>query len=754
MATILEKFPYPPLPVGVDALRILSVEPGDFSDPVVGTLTSVAFSSKPRYVALSYTWGDPYPDNATLPISSNEPSSSPHNPSESTSANPRSQTSISSEPRVSASQAARETIPTRFGAPSKSRESTQKAMITMNGSPFPVHHNLYLALLHLRSSTLALPLWVDAICINQVNLSERNAQVAMMSFIYTRAEKVVAWLGVKEYRNKLSVFQGMASDWKAGQVRHFASSVAMQAGKTKFHYSLEPDQSTFARIADSSYWTRLWVVQEVCLPRLLVFVYGSKIWRCESLQRWEALKAARSGRPKNFNDVGNDGLDAMLGLLDMRDARHTDAMMLENLAEVFAKHGCGELRDRVYGLLGLALDSCSLSTVDGNADSVDASIESLDLAQLESLRESDTSRGSFRIDYSRSFYDIWADLVKFVFFRAKSMPGRFINSQGPNMAIPEAFSGGASSLLNDERKISIVRAAGIAQDALGHMVEEEETSLDPPEESAQFPFLCRLLKAKEANKTKHINERPITIRAIGYLSGEIVHLGPAYSSLVGSFRAQQEWLSCWGKYYQKSGDLETLRRIYEEYMAKIMDYEDKDLARIRELRSPSTVAWRVAGGRRPENSDPSHAAQFDEMWDNMHNNEESSKSKGPRICLGTDHLMTVVPAAAKVGDVVVRFWNCDAAILMRPVNLHTGVTGTSVSIDMNTLFTLVGRADVAELTDRKATPGHDVRAEDVFSAPFSTTPTPGLEKDRRAGGAVYVELDLRTLQIVTASIST
>jgi len=36
--------------------------------------------------------------------------------------------------------------------------------------------------------------------------------------------------------------------------------------------------------------------------------------------------------------------------------------------------------------------------------------------------------------------------------------------------------------------------------------------------------------------------------------------------------------------------------------------------------------------------------------------------------------MTVAPAAVKVGDAVVRFWNCGAAILMRPVNPHVGAT--------------------------------------------------------------------------------
>ncbi|CAE7002187.1 hypothetical protein PTTW11_01351 [Pyrenophora teres f. teres] len=50
-------FTHPVLPMGVDALRILNVRPGDFLSPLVGTLTSIAFKDKPKYMALSYTWG-------------------------------------------------------------------------------------------------------------------------------------------------------------------------------------------------------------------------------------------------------------------------------------------------------------------------------------------------------------------------------------------------------------------------------------------------------------------------------------------------------------------------------------------------------------------------------------------------------------------------------------------------------------------------------------------------------------------------
>ncbi|KAG5807705.1 hypothetical protein H9Q74_007679 [Fusarium xylarioides] len=42
------------------------------------------------------------------------------------------------------------------------------------------------------------PLWIDAICINQDDIAERNSQVAMMSQIYGSARCVVAWLGEED----------------------------------------------------------------------------------------------------------------------------------------------------------------------------------------------------------------------------------------------------------------------------------------------------------------------------------------------------------------------------------------------------------------------------------------------------------------------------------------------------------------------------------------------------------------------------
>lgn len=38
-------------------------------------------------------------------------------------------------------------------------------------------------------------LWIDAICINQENISERNHQVHQMSHIHESSEFAVVWLG-------------------------------------------------------------------------------------------------------------------------------------------------------------------------------------------------------------------------------------------------------------------------------------------------------------------------------------------------------------------------------------------------------------------------------------------------------------------------------------------------------------------------------------------------------------------------------
>lgn len=73
------------------------------------------------------------------------------------------------------------------------------ADIVLNGSRMTVTANLESALRHLRDLPMpeaqGLPVWVDAICINQDDLKERNEQVQIMRDVYRKAHRVISYLG-------------------------------------------------------------------------------------------------------------------------------------------------------------------------------------------------------------------------------------------------------------------------------------------------------------------------------------------------------------------------------------------------------------------------------------------------------------------------------------------------------------------------------------------------------------------------------
>ena len=66
---------------------------------------------------------------------------------------------------------------------------------SLNNTPFLIKPNLQGALRELGKGKVERLLWIDAICINQADINERNEQVRMMSSIYRQATRVVIWMG-------------------------------------------------------------------------------------------------------------------------------------------------------------------------------------------------------------------------------------------------------------------------------------------------------------------------------------------------------------------------------------------------------------------------------------------------------------------------------------------------------------------------------------------------------------------------------
>lgn len=77
-------------------------------------------------------------------------------------------------------------------------DSNNLRPILINRHKFLITRNLYSALLHLRNRFLDRILWVDALCIYQNDNQEKGQQILLMAEIYSKAIRVIVWLGVTE----------------------------------------------------------------------------------------------------------------------------------------------------------------------------------------------------------------------------------------------------------------------------------------------------------------------------------------------------------------------------------------------------------------------------------------------------------------------------------------------------------------------------------------------------------------------------
>jgi hypothetical protein len=140
-----------------------------------------------------------------------------------------------------------------------------KHEIQLNGHTFQVRPNLLSALRQLpecKGRVKASYFWIDAICINQTDTSERNHQVAMMRDIYSRATAVFAWLGPG--------FPG--SDLAMEALRHDEPGIENDAEPATARSRL-----ALNKLFNNPYFTRLWVVQEFILAKDLWILCGAQM---------------------------------------------------------------------------------------------------------------------------------------------------------------------------------------------------------------------------------------------------------------------------------------------------------------------------------------------------------------------------------------------------------------------------------------------------------------------------------------------
>ncbi|KAH6712510.1 heterokaryon incompatibility protein-domain-containing protein [Leptodontidium sp. MPI-SDFR-AT-0119] len=174
-------------------------------------------------------------------------------------------------------------------------DQAEKQTITLNNQKFEVTSNLANALRNLRNlgphNRLARTFWIDAICIDQRNEIERNAQVRRMDVIYESAREVVVWLGrYSEPEDALGKFEEQYGYEPFPQLTYDTFQkmslalnrwVTFEANEDGMTFDLnrfiDDDAASlcyFSRICNRAWFHRLWVFQEVSLARKVVLVCG------------------------------------------------------------------------------------------------------------------------------------------------------------------------------------------------------------------------------------------------------------------------------------------------------------------------------------------------------------------------------------------------------------------------------------------------------------------------------------------------
>ena len=235
----------------------------------------------------------------------------------------------------------------------------EQCQIVVNGQLMRIRWNLYNTLRHLRHQHTDRILWVDAICIDQANLDERVHQIRHMKGIYEQAERVLVWLGeanqetdfamdmMIELQEHLTMVQG---SWR-NTLRAWTDFDQHMSGHAG---GLPPEiiaarRAGMAQLLRRSWFTRVWVLQEIASARVASIVCGSK---SVSARIFALVPPILHIEPDSHTQAV---LDIMPGL-SKEESWWCESRDLRTLLVKFKESEAEDPRDKIFALFNISSD--------------------------------------------------------------------------------------------------------------------------------------------------------------------------------------------------------------------------------------------------------------------------------------------------------------------------------------------------------------------------------------------------------------
>ena len=163
-------------------------------------------------------------------------------------------------------------------------EASKTRSICLDGFQYSVTENLGHALHYLRDRQRQRTLWIDAICINQSDDTEKRQQVGSMHQIFANAQLVIVWLGKPSVDSDLAMsFVKMIHDCfnppvdpdeEEQNIDWIGSFGQARVGSELIRPNYSHSWVAFHRLLNRSWWSRAWVMQELLVAKRVVICCG------------------------------------------------------------------------------------------------------------------------------------------------------------------------------------------------------------------------------------------------------------------------------------------------------------------------------------------------------------------------------------------------------------------------------------------------------------------------------------------------
>ncbi|PVI04008.1 HET-domain-containing protein, partial [Periconia macrospinosa] len=224
------------------------------------------------------------------------------------------------------------------------QKPTESILLEKDASELKITKNVDCMLRHLRKRSVKRSLWIDALCLNQDDKTEKSIQVPLMGKIYAQAKKTNIWLGNSDEETpRIWAFLRRLAALEKDQINE-----ALLKSELQHIWGEEDGVSPTERFLCRPWFSRRWILQEVFLSQAAVV-------RCGNMKiswNWIAsgLETLRTASERTLIRLGPSAQNT----LNTAHVLRNNTGKILDLIWDFDTAKCADPRDKIFALCGLA----------------------------------------------------------------------------------------------------------------------------------------------------------------------------------------------------------------------------------------------------------------------------------------------------------------------------------------------------------------------------------------------------------------